>query len=152
NDISHNSVAGLYADCAFAGACPSGCFPLYVRGNYIHNNQTGVYIRRTTTVDLGTASDLGYNNISSNTAYCLRDASTCSPLIQAQGNYIGGCDPLPQCFTPGSFELSNLLCSPPVGCGGSPIVASTPAVPTRTAIVGIHPNPFNPQTTVAFDL
>ena len=31
-------------------------------------------------------------------------------------------------------------------------VPDTPAVPARTALRSVHPNPFNPRTTISFDL
>ena len=157
NDIADNRQ-GIFAACPPGGQCPASCprtLSLVVRGNHIHDNADGVVARRTggtMAVDLGTTSDWGYNTIVNNTNSCISNlSSSCGP-VYAAGNYWGTCNPLPPLCWVGEVDLSDYQCQPFTIAPPSRDEPEPAQVPRVTEIVGIAPNPFNPTTTVTFNL
>jgi M6 family metalloprotease-like protein len=161
NQIS-GCTSGIYAKCIKnGGTCPSGCsLSVSARYNIITTNIDGVVADRTAAVDLGNSSINGMNDIYDNQSHCIVNLTNCG-TVSAIGNYwnTGGCTQ-PTCKQ-GLVDTAHPLCAS--GSGGRcrnclpPAMPISPGqvvetTPRRTALVGIHPNPFNPTTTVDFEL
>jgi FlgD Ig-like domain/Right handed beta helix region len=167
NQITSNEK-GIYAQCTENGNCPSACvLSAVVRYNDILYNAYGVVTEKTAAVDLGRSgnggADFGNNSFYGNSTYCVWNNSSCG-IVSAIGNFWntnGNPCPQPTCKYPHPndnqfVDTSSPLCSAPSGggCHACPAMPAppAPAVPERTSLVGIHPNPFNPTTTVDFEL
>jgi hypothetical protein len=104
---------------------------------------------KTAAVNLGSTSHAswGNNNIAFNTNHCVSNTSSCG-TVSAVGNYFGSCT-TPTC-TNGSVDTSNWLCSP------AGLVYERPqpdeATPSVTRLLGAVPNPFNPTTSIHYEL
>lgn len=154
NEIA-DCTYGIWVRCSGPGLCPPSCGTLDVTVRYteIHDNQDGVYSIRNAVIDLGQSGGYGNNTIRDNTGDCVwtNVDATCVPnTIAAVGNYWGSCA-APTC-TSGSVDTSEYLCGPPSSSavGDDPVAEG--AVPKRTALLRATPNPFNPTTTINFEL
>jgi FlgD Ig-like domain/Right handed beta helix region len=139
NQILSNGT-GINVKCVMAGACPSCGIAAVARYNTIANNGIAVVNKAPLGIDLGNSSDAGYNNIYGSASPCI--TNSCSSTVPARGNYWGPA-PCTACIGSENVDAGGSLCSPSM---------TVSVAPDRTALVGIHPNPFNPTTTVDFEL
>lgn len=157
NEIEGNTV-GILVECVGAGSCPSCGAYAYVFHNWIHGNATGIKTVKTAGVDAGQNGAYGYNKIDNNSSYGVWNSSSCG-TVTARGNNWGrnGSNQCIAAVTSGSVDANEIWCpgsGEPDGCEDCPLGAppiNTP-VASRTGLTGISPNPFNPETTIHFNL
>jgi len=121
-----------------------------IRYNHITGNTYGIHAKNGGDPDAGTSSsNKGNNNLSGNTTYCLINRNTNgSPQLRAQGNYFGGCDPLPVACWDGNVDVNNYLCSAPAGYENVEIGVLGKAKELR--IVSMEPNPAPTGTAIRY--
>jgi parallel beta-helix repeat protein len=146
NDIESGGV-GIFSDHSATGT---------VARNQIKFNGTGVLANNNAKPDLGDGSGSpldGYNSIYGNSGFHVANFST-RVTIKAENNYWGEHGPLPFRFY-GLVDYYPYLDEQPGPWAPAMSEAhdgGLPRVPTRFALTGIHPNPFNPSTTVEYDV
>jgi parallel beta-helix repeat protein len=148
----------MFDNCDVAIYCNASSSPT-IKNNNIQHFDNGIVVASSSNPDIGHYSSTGNNRIAyQNTGgkYIYNYTAT---TLYAQNNCwnlaTGGCSPSSSRFT-GPSDRSNPIC-----CSFSEFMvyqipdkpASTPqSVSKKTQLTGIVPNPFNPITTVHYDL
>jgi len=165
NEIESCAV-GISVETTGPGSCPAYTPTALIRYNWIHGNDIGIKTVKTASgVDAGTNGDYGYNKIEGSTSYAISNTSSCTPTqtVTARGNNWGrdGSNNCIAAVTSGSVDANEIWCpgsGEPGGCHSCPQGSSgAQEVPKRTRqnptmLTSVAPNPFNPETTIGFEL
>ena len=138
---------------------------LVIRNTLITGSETGVAAMNDSDVDLGHASgtncgasgsDQGLNSIHTNSGYHV--ANFTSTTLPAEGNYWGSQGPKASKFTgSAAVDYNPYICSNPLASSFQivpppPDGEPKPRLPATYDLFASHPNPFNPTTTMRFDV
>lgn len=128
NSIITGGLAGGAVDCTEGGQVNLACSDIY--GNY-GGDWTGCIAGQLGSDGNISQDPLFCGDLAPNAPYTLISGSPCAPADN------------PDCGLIGAL---------PVGCAGPDDVAESEQLPVAPHLYGCYPNPFNPRTTIRFDL
>ena len=144
-EISENSIrynpTGVY--------CTNGSSPL-VEENTIANNTVGVFAAYDSEPDLGHATVSGKNSIHTNSAHHVANVSEVT--LKAEDNWWGSATGPKASKIFGSVDYNPFLTSAPSGPESYPAPVTETRGPREFALGSVVPNPFNPSTTIRYDV
>jgi hypothetical protein len=126
-----------------------------VAWNHIKRNGTGVLAYSGADPDLGDRSGTldGHNSIYTKTGFNVANFTT-GLTVKAENNYWGKYGPQPQKFY-GQVDYDPYLSEEPQSAPArdeDDVTGTADPLPERFALTGAHPNPFNPATTISYDV
>ena len=144
------NTTGIYVRCIVPPSqpCQECISTVLVRYNKIVSNTVGIASEKTSSVNAGTASEDGGNEIRQNSAFCITNVDSCQ-MLYAMGNYFGPC-PVTDC-TAGLVNIDEALCSSPFNGLGTPVDVVALDAP-KFRLLGAVPNPTQGSSTLQFEL
>ncbi|HEU4364714.1 MAG TPA: FlgD immunoglobulin-like domain containing protein, partial [Candidatus Krumholzibacteria bacterium] len=147
-DVRH---AGNITDNDIGIQCIEGAYAV-VESTEVQLNGVGIQVKDSSDADLGNASggqSVGYNKIHHNSSYHV-DNQNGSVTIKAENEWWRGVAPSASKFQ-GNVDRNPYLTTEPDLDPGSPLLPER-GIPTLFHLSGPVPNPFNPTTTISYDV